>query len=178
VTAAPATFDTERLRLRPPVLDDASAIFALYAQDPEVTRYLTWRPHPSVETTRAFLQRCADVRAAGTAFPWLITLPATGEPVGMIELRMDGHRADLGYVIGRPFWGRGFATEATRAVVDWALAQPAIHRVWAVCDVENRASARVLEKAGLQREGVLRRWMPHPNASDDPRDCFCFSRVR
>jgi [ribosomal protein S5]-alanine N-acetyltransferase len=178
VTAPPARFDTERLRLRPPILEDAPGIFALYAQDAEVSKYLTWRPHASVETTRAFLQRCADVRERGTAFPWLITLRATGEPVGMIEVRLEGHQAVLGYVIGQPYWGRGFATEAARVVVDWALGQPAIYRVWAVCDIENPASARVLEKAGLQREGVLRRWILHPGASADPRDCFCYSRVR
>jgi ribosomal-protein-alanine N-acetyltransferase len=56
----PRTLETERLRLRPPALDDAQAIFGEYAQDPQVTRYLTWRPHDSVETTRTFLRRCVQ----------------------------------------------------------------------------------------------------------------------
>src|SRR5215470_11140666 len=59
-----------------------------------------------------------------------------------------------------------------------ALAQPTIYRVWATCDVENEASARLLERAGMEREGVLRRWLVHPNLSEAPRDCFCYSIVK
>lgn len=69
-------------------------------------------------------------------------------------------------------------TEAVRAVVDWAIGQPEMHRVWAVCDVDNKASARVLEKAGMEREGILRRWSIHPNISEFPRDCICYAKVK
>ncbi len=62
-------------------------------------------------------------------------------------------------------------TEAANAVVDWALSQPEVFRVWAVCDVENVASARFLEKIGMRREGTLSRWIIHPNISEQPRDC-------
>jgi hypothetical protein len=63
-------------------------------------------------------------------------------------------------------------------VVNWALSQPPIFRIGAVCDVENIGSARVMEKAGLVREGLLRRWLMHPNISDEPRDCFIYARTR
>ncbi len=69
-------------------------------------------------------------------------------------------------------------TEAVRAVIAWVFAQPGIYRVWAVCDVENLASARVLEKAGMHLEGILRRWLIHSNVSVEPRDCFCYSIVK
>lgn len=174
----PATLETARLRLRPPTLDDAEAIFAGYAQDPEVTRYLTWRPHPILDATRGFLRRCIAAWDEGTAFPWVITASDDGRLLGMIELRPDGHRADLGYVLARPHWGRGLMTEAVRAVLEWALAEDALHRVWAVCDVDNRRSARVLEKAGMEREGVLRAWLVHPNLGAAPRDCLCYSIVK
>jgi [ribosomal protein S5]-alanine N-acetyltransferase len=62
---------------------------------------------------------------------------------------------ELGYALARAYWGRGFATEAGTAVVAWALERPEIHRVWAVCDAENVASARMLEKLGMRREGPL-----------------------
>jgi RimJ/RimL family protein N-acetyltransferase len=68
--------------------------------------------------------------------------------------------------------------EALRPIVDWALQQKEIYRIWAFCDVDNRASARVLEKIGMQREGVLRRWFVHPNMGDVPRDCFCYARIK
>jgi len=69
-------------------------------------------------------------------------------------------------------------SEALTSVVQWALAQPEIYRVWATCDIENLASARVLERIGMEREGVLRRWLVHPNVGNEPRDCLCYSVVK
>jgi [ribosomal protein S5]-alanine N-acetyltransferase len=68
-------------------------------------------------------------------------------------------------------------TEVLTEVVNWTLQQPSIFRS-ALCDVENISSARVMEKAGLVREGLLRRWLMHPNVSDEPRDCLSYARVR
>jgi ribosomal-protein-alanine N-acetyltransferase len=174
----PLTITTSRLVLRPPVMEDADAIFQGYARDPEVTRYLTWQPHADISVTRAFLARCIDCWAQSTAFPWVLTLADSQRLIGMIELRISPPRADLGYGVARPFWGQGFATEAVQAVVGWGITQPEIYRVWAVCDVENKGSARVLEKAGMQREGVLKRWLVHPNIDHEPRDCYCYAKVK
>jgi RimJ/RimL family protein N-acetyltransferase len=174
----PETFETLRLLLRLPVISDADAIFKGYAQDAEVTKYLSWRPHESIDTTQEFLRRCIRCWEDGTAFPWVIMRKEDGALLGMIEMRMDGFRADFGYGIARQFWGNGYATEAVRTIVSWAIEQESIYRVWAVCDVENLASARVLEKAGLQKEGILRRYILHPNLSQEPRDCTCYSFVK
>jgi len=65
--------------------------------------------------------------------------------------------------------------EAVRAIIDLAFVSPAIYRVWAVTDVENFASARVMEKAGMVREGRLARYIMHPNISDEPRDVYCYA---
>lgn len=173
----PEIWTTPRLTLRPPALDDAEAIFRGYAQDPEVVRYLLWRPHRSVEDTRVFLERCRKVWSEGADFPWVIQL-ASGEVAGMLEMRMQPPAAQLGYVLARARWGQGLMTEALEPVVAWALSQTMIYRVWAVCDVANLASARVLERLGFEREGTLRRWISHPNAGPEPRDALCYSRVR
>jgi RimJ/RimL family protein N-acetyltransferase len=69
-------------------------------------------------------------------------------------------------------------TEAARVVVEWALSCPDVYRVWATCDVDNVASARLLEAVGMQREGVLRRWLVHPNVGDAPRDALCYALVK
>ena len=114
----------------------------------------------------------------GSVLPWALTGRDDDRPVGMIELRLAGHRAEMGYVLARDRWGRGLMSEAALVVVDWALAQPGVFRVWSVTDVDNGASARVLEKVGMQREGLLRRWMMHPGVGPEPRDCWCFGRVR
>jgi ribosomal-protein-alanine N-acetyltransferase len=174
----PELMDTARLRLRRPVPADAPLLFAAYTQDPVVTQYLIWRPHQQLSETQDFLQQCDQGWQDGQAFPWIIRHKATDQVMGMIELRLDGHRANLGYVLAQPYWGQGYMTEAVQALTNWALDQPQIYRIWAVCDIENPGSARVLEKAGWLREGILRRWTIHPNRSAEPRDCYCFARVK
>jgi RimJ/RimL family protein N-acetyltransferase len=161
-----------------PTLDDAPHLFARYTRDPLVTRHLTWRPHDTIDRTRTFLRRCLAGVKDGSVLPWVVTERTDDRPIGMIELRPAGHRAEMGYVLARNWWGRGFMTEAAAAVLEWGLAQPGVFRVWSVTDVDNQASARVLEKIGMQREGLLRRWLVHPNLSSEPRDCWCFGRVR
>ncbi len=173
----PATLDTARLHLRPPVLADADVVFDLYARDPDVVRYMTWRPHESAEVTRDFIRACIAGWQKGSTLSWMIVRRQDEQLLGMVTLRMGAFKADLGYVLARRFWGQGYTTEAVKAVADWAIAQPEIHRVWATCDVDNLASARVMEKAGMQREGLLRRWIIHPNISDHPRDSWCYARV-
>jgi ribosomal-protein-alanine N-acetyltransferase len=173
----PATLETARLRLRPAVVEHAPIIFETWAQDPEVSRYVTWPPHRSVDETRGFLQYCAEGWEKNGPFNWAIVLRENGRVVGIIELRPQGHRVEMGYVLARPYWGRGFMSETARALVGWSLDQTEVHRVWAVCDVENLASARVLEKAGMEREAMLRRWAI-VNASPLPRHAWCYARVK
>jgi ribosomal-protein-alanine N-acetyltransferase len=174
----PEIIETPRLVTRRPVLEDAASIFERYARDPEVTRYLTWRPHQNIDRTREFLRRCCAFWESREAFPWVITPKGETRPIGMIDLRPQGERVEIGYVLAQPFWAQGYMTEAARAVIEWVLSQPEIYRVWAVCDVENTASARVLEKVGMQREGVLRRWIIHPNVDAVPRDCYCYAMIK
>lgn len=87
-------------------------------------------------------------------------------------------RLGYGYVLARPWWGKGLTAEALAEVARWGLGQPGTRRFGDVCDVGYLASARVMETAGLAREGLLRRWMVLPNAGDEPRDCFSYAKVR
>jgi RimJ/RimL family protein N-acetyltransferase len=170
---------TTRLRLRPPTLADAPAIHEGYAQDPEVTRHLIWRPHKSLAETEAFLRSAIEGWAEGTLFQWVITRADDGAVIGMLAARIeDGFKASVGYVLARAEWGKGYVPEALRAVIEVLWSQPGIFRIWAVCDVENAASARVLEKVGMEREGRLGRFILHPNISPEPRDVFCYATVR
>ena len=174
----PEQFATEHLVLRRPRMSDADDIFDNYAADTEVTRYLTWRPYNDRSEVAPFLHSRLARWDSGEEFSWAITIPVEDRVIGMIGCRVREHAADIGYVLGRKYWGRGYVTEVAKAVVDWASALEHIYRVWAVCDVENKASARVLEKVGMQCEGILRRYIMHPNISPEPRDCFVYARVR
>lgn len=174
----PEQIDTRRLRLRVPRAEDAAAIFAAYAQDPEVCRFMVWAPHDDLEVTRQFIGRCLQGWAAGTPLPWVIEDPATRDAIGMLEARVQSTTIDMGYVLARSRWGSGLMPEAIGAVADACLARPEVYRVQAVCDVENRASARALEKSGFLKEGRLERYGIHPNVSPEPRAVFMYARVR
>jgi RimJ/RimL family protein N-acetyltransferase len=174
----PEHIETKRLVLRIPTLADAAAIFNSYAQDTGVLRYLTWLPHMNVQETEGFLSDCMAAWGGDTRFPYTITLKESGAVIGMIEIRISGFKADIGYVVSRQHWGKGIATEGVGSLIEWALSQESIYRVWALCDVDNVGSARVLEKVGMQREGVLRRQIIHPNISGEPRDCYCYAAVK
>jgi ribosomal-protein-alanine N-acetyltransferase len=174
---APETFDTQRIRLRRPRLSDAEAIFE-YGSDPEVARYADWPLCTTIDPIIKNLHKRIALWESGTELYWMITLPQEDRAIGGVYCCVAQHSAELGYILNRRYWGNGFATEASRAVIDWAFSVPSIRRVWATCDTENLASARVLEKSGLSREGTLHRWLVRPNLSDEPRDVFIYSRVR
>jgi ribosomal-protein-alanine N-acetyltransferase len=178
VIAPPKTFRTRRLSLRWPVIEDAQAIFEEYATDPDVTRYLTWTPHKELATVVEFLTGVIHRNESGEAFSWALSRSDEGQVIGMLGARARGHMVDIGYVLGRRHWGNGYMPEAVSWLTDWALQQPGVFRVWAVCDAENTASARTLEKSSFEREGLLRRWIVHPNCSSEPRDCHIYGRVR
>jgi RimJ/RimL family protein N-acetyltransferase len=169
---------TERLILRMPGMDDSPAIFEGWAQDPEVTRYLTWRPHERIEQTQEFVQGCIRAWEGQSRFPYVITLKENGKVIGMIDPRIEGSIVGIGYGAARAHWGKGYVPEATRAIIDWAFQQPPIFRVYATTDVENIASRRVLEKVGMQCEGILRKYILHPNISDVPRDSYMYASTK
>jgi RimJ/RimL family protein N-acetyltransferase len=172
------TWETPRLVARPAAVVDADVVFAEYASDPSIARYMTWKPHRSIDETIAFLRRCERVWTDGSAFPWSLWRKEDGAFVGLIEIRVGTSAVDVGYALSRRWWRQGLMSEAVLSVVQWALAQSTIYRVWATCDVENIASARLLERVGMQREGILRRWLVHPNLSGAPRDALCYSIVK
>ena len=178
MVTAPDRFETSRLVLRKPRLTDADDIFYHYAADPEVTRYLTWRPCRDRTEVAVFLQSRLGKWDSGEEFSWGITHRGEDRVIGMIGCRTREHVAEIGYVLTRSYWRRGYVTEAAKAVVDWALSLDSIFRIWAVCDIANNGSARVLEKVGMEREGILRRWIMHPNVSAEPRDCYVYSKIR
>jgi [ribosomal protein S5]-alanine N-acetyltransferase len=175
----PEEVETERLRLRWPTEADAEEIFARFASDPEVTRYMLWKPHRSVEDTYAFLRkRDTDPVIAGGQ-RWLLRLKTTGLLLGMIGCRrIEPHVLQFGYCLARDSWGQGYATEATRAMVPIWIALPEIERVQAFCDPTNVASAKVLERSGLQYEGTLRRYVVSPNFDNEARDARLYAAVK
>jgi RimJ/RimL family protein N-acetyltransferase len=159
-------------------MDDAPAVFAGWAQHSEVTRFLTWHPHEKIEQTEALMKRSIDAWDGDKNFRYLLEIKCSGALAGMIELRLEPAKMSFGYTGAKDQWGKGYMTEAVCASIHWAFQQPDIYRVYATTDVENVPSRRVMEKAGMQCEGILRRESVHPNIDPEPRDCYIYAIMK
>ncbi len=153
------TLETERLVLRRYTVDDAPAMFKNWASDPEVTRYLTWPTHASADVTRAVLEDWVTRCDQPDNYHWGLELKQTGELIGdiaVVHIREDVREAELGWCMGRAWWGRGYMPEAARAVLRYLFEEAGFNRVLARHDVENPKSGRVMQKLGMTFEGVAR----------------------
>lgn len=159
--------ETARLLLTRPRDDDAPAIFARYAGDPEVTRYLAWPTHRTVEDTRLFIQFADAEWARGPVGPYLIWSREDARLLGATGLSFEsGGDATTGYVLARDAWGRGYATEAVHAMVDLAR-DLGVRTLSALCHPDHAASIHVLEKCGFARHAVFQDHSLFPNLSPD-----------
>jgi RimJ/RimL family protein N-acetyltransferase len=150
---------TERLLLRDFCADDWLAVLA-YQSDPRYLRYYPWTGR-TAEDVQAFVQKLVDQQRQQPRyrFQFAIVLPGEGRLIGNCGLRQDSpdaRQADIGYELDPAYWGHGYATEAARAMLRFGFEERGVHRIWAHCPAENRASAHVLEKIGMKLEGRQR----------------------
>jgi len=151
--------ETERLILRRFRSEDAEDMYANWASDPEVTRFLTWPPHQSVEVTKSILADWIPRYEEGGYFNWVMEYKETGKIIGnisVVKLDESIRAADMGYCMSRRYWGQGLMPEALIAVMDYLFDEVGLDRVAASHDVNNPKSGRVMEKAGMKMEGILR----------------------
>lgn len=151
--------ETGRLILRRYTVEDAQAMFENWASDPEVTRYLTWPTHAGPDVTRRLLENWATRYADPAIYHWGLELKDGGALIGDISaVRVnEGNRsAELGWCMGRRWWGNGYMPEAARAVLGYFFNTVGFNRVCAAHDVENPKSGRVMQKIGMRQEGVAR----------------------
>ena len=139
---------------------------------------MIWKPHASESVTREFIASCIEAWQAGTRRPYVITEHGCDIAIGMLEARVLGTTIDIGYVLARAHWGKGYMPEAIHALASAALAHSETFRVQASCDIENLPSQRALMKAGFTREARLERYTVHPNVSSEPRACFMYAKCR
>jgi [ribosomal protein S5]-alanine N-acetyltransferase len=149
---------TQRLTLRPYTLADIPALVPLIGAR-EVAATTLRIPHPyTEEIAHAFIALAEKDEVSGQCMRRAITLRQTGELCGGIGLQIEAEhrRAELGYWIGVPYWGRGYATEASMAMVEYGFETLKLQRIFASYVPKNVASGRVLQKIGMRHEGYLR----------------------
>jgi len=156
------TIDTERLTLRRFLPSDAEAMFRNWANDPEVTRYLTWQPHGEPGVTAETLTSWIGSYAQDSFYQWAIVPKGEdGEPIGsisVVSMSDKALKAEIGYCIGKQWWGRGITAEALSAVIKFLIHEVGMQRIEAKHDAQNPNSGRVMRKCGMQYEGTLRKY--------------------
>jgi RimJ/RimL family protein N-acetyltransferase len=163
------TISTTRLLLRPFVLSDAEAVRRL-AGDPAIADTTLLIPHPYPELmAEAWIRTHPERFARGEGAEFAVVLRECGDLVGAVGLSKSRRhdRAEIGYWIGVPCWGHGYATEAVRAVMRVAFADFALNRIEGHHFSRNPASGRVLQKAGFHREGLARQYVRKGEAYED-----------
>ena len=152
------TLETERLILRKMTLEDAEDMFE-YASDPDVAKYTTWDAHQSLKDSKFFLKIVVERYKNRQITDWGIVHKEDGKFIGtcgFAECHLFHSRAEIGYAISRKYWRQGYMSEAVNAIIKFGFQTMNLNRIEARCDVENIASARVMEKVGMQFEGILR----------------------
>ncbi len=151
--------ETQRLLLRRIRRQDAGDYYA-YASDPEVARYVLWDAHHSLRETRGIIRNMRLQYRLGLPGSYAMVLKETGRMIGTIGFNAwhpDADTVEIGYSIARDHWGRGYASEALKALLAQCFRVMKVHRVEAVFDVDNPASGQVMAHCGMQREGIFRK---------------------
>ena len=161
---------SELLKFQPLQITDASLIHHTWGAQAENFTYLTSPVLATIDLAQNYINQTLKFPAS-KAYHIMID----GEVCGLVKALVDGHRAQVGYVVDKSYWGKGIATQAVKFITVELNNTPSIQRIWATCALENRGSQRVLEKCGYQREGVLRNWVVYPAQGDRAHDNYVYS---
>lgn len=165
--------ETERLRLRPMRVCDAEDMHD-YARRPEVTRYLLWEPHRTLDYTRSYLEYLAGRYRTGTCYEWAVISKAENKMIGtcgFASVDCSHNSAELGYVLHPDYHRRGLMPEAAHRVIRFGFQVMGLHRIEARYMIGNDASLAVMKKLGMRFEGIKRESMLVKGAYRDIGTC-------
>jgi len=149
----------DRLLLRRFELNDAYDMFKNWANDSEITKFLSWKPHSSVEATKEILEKWINEYKDDNIYNWAIELKEIGEVIGsicIVKLDEKNYSCEIGYCISRIYWNKGIMSESLKAVIDYLFSETGFNRIVAKHDTNNVASGKVMLKSGMKYEGTLR----------------------
>lgn len=151
--------ETDRLILRPFKIEDAEEFFNNWASDDEVTKYLTWPTHSSVEMSRSYMEFCINGYNEKNVYQWGMELKNSHELIGnisVVKIIDEIDSVELGWVIGRKWWGNGYTAEAAERLLEFFFTEVSVNRICAGHDIDNPNSGHVMQKIGMKYEGTLR----------------------
>lgn len=149
---------TDRLILRKINLDDIQDIFE-YAKDEEVVKWVTWPVHKSIEDTKKYINFILDGYEKNKHLAFVAERKEDKKVIGTVgfaEFFVDHDKAEIGYTFGAKYWGKGYATEAAKKIIEFGFNELGLNRIQAYVFAQNEASKKVLKKSGMQFEGAPR----------------------
>lgn len=162
--------ETNRLILRKFKIEDAKDVFENYASSDDVTKYLTWETHNSIDATKNYLQDLIERYKDNKTFDWAIELKNENKVIGSICAKEPNEiisKIEAGYCIGKKWWNQGIVTEALQEIIRFLFEEINVNRIEAYHDVKNLGSGRVMQKCGMKFEGVLRQAYKFKNGVSD-----------
>ncbi|MDR1516001.1 MAG: GNAT family N-acetyltransferase [Synergistaceae bacterium] len=153
------TLETERLILRRFTPGDAGAMFRNWASDPDVAAFMTWPAHPDTRESERVISEWAASYKDLNFYSWAIVPREMGEPIGgisVVRLDDDIRAVHIGYCIGKKWWRQGYTSEALKRLVRFFFEEVGVNLVRSRHDTRNPNSGKVMAKAGLKFEGILR----------------------
>jgi [ribosomal protein S5]-alanine N-acetyltransferase len=148
--------ETERLKLRKFTIDDVSDMFE-YSSEPDVSRFVPWETHNSINDTNDFLNYILNQYKSGKIAPWAVEYRTNNKVIGTIDFvawSISHRRAEIGFILSKDYWGKGLMVEAATKVIEFGFNNMELNKIEAPCMVENVQSQRVLQKLGMSLEGV------------------------
>lgn len=152
--------ETERLILRKFTLEDTEDMFNNWANDDEVTKFLTWPTHSNLDISKTVLEMWVDEYKDDKFYQWCIELKGNKQAIGTISVVYINENVDsveIGYCIGRKYWNQGITSEAVAALIKFFFDDVKVNRIEARHDPNNPNSGKVMLKCGLQYEGTRRK---------------------
>ena len=152
--------ETERLILRQFTINDAEFMFKNWANDDNVTKYLTWPTHKDINVSKYVLENVLILNYKNNdSYQWAIVLKEINEPIGTISVvdkNDEIQMVEIGYCIGKQWWNKGITTEALNAIIKYFFEEIEVNRIEAWHDIKNPNSGKVMAKCGMKCEGHLR----------------------
>lgn len=158
--------ETERLILRKLELSDVESVYNNWCSDKEVSKYVTWDTHQSINDTAEYVKYKVDLYERNYRFDWVVVIKETNEVIGEIDAvktSVNYSLVELGYCFGSKYWNKGYATEALTAIVKYLKEVANVEKITACHISTNPASGRVMQKAGMTYDATLKEYVVDKN---------------
>ena len=172
-------FDTKRLKIRPFSIKDASFIYKNWANNDNVTKYLNWNTHQSLEASTEYCNSVVKANAKLDNFHWIIELTEIKEPIGdiaAVKVDTEKREAEIGFVLGEKWWNKGYMTEALEAVLAYLIFVIGFDKIIIQHLTDNKASGRVMQKCGLEHTGASKIILEQKGGREEPTEVYTITK--